>query len=592
VPDVLVVWKRSRIFGVDSSSYISGSKHRNFALNMEARMAHLRVAVFILLVLLLIFTGVSSGMVSAKNTIDPRVLEDTTNGQVGHFLVVLNQQAHPREIVPSAGDRTAQGRALVDALRGVASASQAPLRAQLDALGARSKAYWIVNLLAVQGNRAAVEAMAARPDVLAIESDRAFRVPLETAEVRSPDAVTAVEWNLGWVNAPAVWALGDTGQNTVYANADTGVQWTHPALKPHYRGWNGAAADHNYSWWDAIHADIDGNGNSCGFNLAAPCDDNGHGTHTMGTGVGDDGAGNQIGMAPGAKWISCRNMDAGVGRPSTYIECMQFFLAPTDLSGNNPDPSKRPDVVGNSYGCPTSELCTATSLQTAMDNLRAAGIFMSVSAGNSGPNCSTVSDPPALYGSAITVGATGFQSNSIVSFSSRGPVTADGSGRAKPDLVAPGSSVRSSYPTNSYATLSGTSMASPHVAGAVALLWSAFPNLRGNVDHTEFILEQTALHLTTTQGCGGDSSTQVPNNVYGYGRIDVLAAYNYASGELTPTPTATSTATQTPTSGATSTPTNTPTVTPTRTPTRTPTATPTPKHSPKPTRTPRATNTP
>jgi subtilisin family serine protease len=393
---------------------------------------------------------------------------------------------------------------------------------------------------------------------LEIESDRAFRVPLETADALAPQAATAIEWNLSLINAPSVWALGDTGQNAVYANADTGVQWNHPALKPHYRGWNGTTADHNYNWWDAIHGDIDGNGNPCGFSLAVPCDDQGHGTHTMGTGVGDDGANNQIGVAPGAKWIGCRNMDAGVGRTSTYIECMQFFVAPTDLSGNNPDPSKRPDAVGNSYGCPTSELCTATSLLTAMDNLRAAGIFMAVSAGNSGSSCSTVSDPPALYDSAITVGATGFQSNSIASYSSRGPVTADSSGRAKPDVVAPGSSVRSSYPNNTYATLSGTSMASPHVAGAVALLWSAFPNLRGNVDHTEFILEQTALHLTTTQGCGGDTSSQVPNNVYGYGRIDALAAYNYAAAEGTATPT----------------PTNTPINTPTKTPTNTPTSTP------------------
>jgi len=555
-------------------------------------MAHLRVAVFILIVLALIFTGASSNTVSAKNTVDARVLEDTANGQVGHFLVVLRQQAQPREIVRRGGDRVAQARVIVEALRGTAAANQAPVRAQLDALGARNRSYWIVNLLTVEGNRAVVDAMAARPDVLAIETDRAFRVPLETAEAVGPQAATAVEWNLSWVNAPSVWALGDTGQNTVYANADTGVQWNHPALVAHYRGWNGATANHNYSWWDAIHADIDGNGNPCGFNLTAPCDDNGHGTHTTGTGVGGDGASNQVGMAPGAKWIACRNMDAGVGRPSTYIECMQFFMAPTDLSGSNPDPSKRPDVVGNSYGCPTSELCSATSLQTAMDNLRAAGIFMSVSAGNSGSSCSTVRDPPALYDSAITVGATGFQTNNIASYSSRGPVTADGSGRAKPDLVAPGSSVRSSYPTGAYATLSGTSMASPHVAGAVALLWSAFPNLRGNVDHTEFILEQTALHLTTTQGCGGDTSSQVPNNVYGYGRIDVLAAYNYAAEEGTATPTATSTATNTPTSAATSTPTNTPTTTPTRTPTRTPTATPTPKHNPKPTRTPRAISAP
>src|SRR4029079_19088186 len=148
----------------------------------------------------------------------------------------------------------------------------------------------------------------------------------------------------------------------------------------------------------------------------------------------------------------------------------------------------------------------------------------------------------------------------IASYSSRGPVTADGSGRAKAELVAPGRRVGSRYPDNNHATLNGTAKASPPVAGAVALLWSAFPNLRGNVDHTEFILEQTAVHLTTTQGCGGDSSSQVPNNVYGYGRIDVLAAYNYAAAEANPT--ATPTAGTSPTPPATPTSTSTPTTIP------------------------------
>ncbi|HSJ88362.1 MAG TPA: S8 family serine peptidase [Anaerolineales bacterium] len=519
-----------------------------------------------LMMILILFTTFASSPVSANGKIDPHVLEDTENGQTAHFLVYLNQQAHPRNAAEAARDRNQRGRIVFDALRNVAASTQPAVRAQLDALGLRYRAYWIANTFAVEGNRAAVEALAARPDVQAIESDRAFSVQLEQPAAQAPEAATTVGWDLSWINVPNVWALGDTGQNTVYANADTGVQWDHPALKSHYRGWNGTAANHNYNWWDAIHADIDGNGNPCGFSLTVPCDDNGHGTHTMGTGVGDDGAGNQIGVAPGAKWIGCRNMDANVGRPSTYIECMQFFLAPTDLNGNNPDPSKRPDAVGNSYGCPASELCTANSLLTAMDNLRAAGIFMATSAGNSGSACSTVTDPPALYDSAITVGATGFQTNTIASYSSRGPVTADGSNRKKPDLVAPGSSIRSSYPSNTYATLSGTSMASPHVAGAVALLWSAFPGLRGNIDHTEFILEQTAVHLTTTQGCGGDTSSQVPNNVYGYGRIDVLAAYNYAAAEATPTATPTTGNTPTPTPTATQTATATPTGTPTNTP--------------------------
>ncbi len=504
---------------------------------------------------------------ATQAAIDQRVWADTADGQVGHFLILLKEQAPLAELVNAATDHASRGTLVVDALRSVAATSQTAVIAHLDQLGATYRAYWVANFIAVAGDRAVVEAMAARPEVQALESDRSFQVPLEVPveveEEINPAAVSAVGWNLNWVSAPAVWALGATGQNMVYANADTGVQWNHPALQPHYRGWNGTSANHNYSWWDAIHSDIDGNGNPCGFNLTVPCDDQGHGTHTTGTGVGDDGAGNQIGVAPGAKWIGCRNMDAGVGRPSTYIECMQFFLAPTDLNGNNPDPSKRPDVVGNSYGCPSSELCTANSLLTAMNNLRTAGIFMAVSAGNSGSACATISDPPGLYDAAITVGATGNQTDNIASYSSRGPITADGSGRTKPDLVAPGSSVRSAYPNNSYTMLSGTSMAAPHVAGAVALLWSAFPNLRGNVDQTEFILKQTAVQLTSSQGCGGDSPTQVPNNVYGHGRINLLAAYQYAAaGSPTPTPTVTPTLTPLPTLTPTSTPPATTTPTP------------------------------
>ena len=131
----------------------------------------------------------------------------------------------------------------------------------------------------------------------------------------------------------------------VAGGADTGYQWDHPALKSQYRGWLGSSADHNYSWHDAIHS----SSGVCGADAPAPCDDNGHGTHTMGTLVGDDGAGNQIGVAPGAKWIGCRSMDGGTGTPATYTECLQWFIAPTDLSNQNPEPSMAPDVVNNSW---------------------------------------------------------------------------------------------------------------------------------------------------------------------------------------------------------------------------------------------------
>ena len=429
--------------------------------------------------------------------------------------MLVSSSSCARRETPARRRRVSPGAAravgpIVRDLRGTAAASQARVRAELDRLGVRYRPYWIVNAFAVEGGRAAVEALARLPEVASIETDRGFDAQTAATVVAAPArraAPTGVEWNIARVGAPQLWAIGVTGQGIVYANADSGVTWNHPALKPHYRGWDGTTVTHDYNWWDAVHADIDGNGtNPCGFNSQAPCDDdtaNSHGTHTMGTAVGDDGAGNQIGVAPGAKWIACHNQDQGTGRPSSYIECFQFFLAPTDLQGHNPNPDRRPNVVGNSYACPPNELCSEDVLQPAMDAMRAAGIFMSVSAGNEGPSCSTVAEPPAPYDSSVSVGATDGL-DVIARFSSRGPVTADGSGRMKPDLVAPGVSVRSSE-AGGYGVLSGTSMASPHVGGAVALLWSAFPNLRGNVDATERLLEETARPLTSAQGCGGDS---------------------------------------------------------------------------------------
>ena len=150
---------------------------------------------------------------------------------------------------------------------------------------------------------------------------------------------------------PAVWAEGFFGQGIVVGGADTGIRWTHNALKPHYRGWNGITADHNFNWHDSIHS----GGGICGPDSPAPCDDSGHGTHTIGTAVGDDGAGNQIGMAPQAKFIGCRNMNVGVGSPATYTECFEWFLAPYPVGGNpsQGDPDKAPDITTNSWTCPS-----------------------------------------------------------------------------------------------------------------------------------------------------------------------------------------------------------------------------------------------
>jgi hypothetical protein len=158
-------------------------------------------------------------------------------------------------------------------------------------------------------------------------------------------------------------------------------------------------------------------------------------------------------------------------------------------------------------------------LGQVVETVRAAGMMVVGSAGNSGAaGCDSVDNPPAIYDAAYTVGATQNDAyDTIASFSSRGPVGE----LVKPDIVAPGVSVRSSIPGGAYGYKQGTSMASPHVVGVVALLWSAQPALRNQIDMTEAVLNETARHITTT-ACS--SPAGVPNNVYGWGRIDALAA--------------------------------------------------------------------
>src|SRR5512139_1349372 len=152
----------------------------------------------------------------------------------------------------------------------------------------------------------------------------------------------------------------------------------------------------------------------------------------------------------------------GNGTPASYTECFEFFLAPYSICGSaitQGIPSLAPAVVSNSWSCPSSEGCDALTLKTVVDHVRSAGIEVVAAAQNAGPNCSTVRDPIGIYDSAFTVGATGYMTDAIAGFSSRGPVTSDGSGRRKPDISAPGASVRSTYPTNQWTYLSGTSMA-------------------------------------------------------------------------------------------------------------------------------------
>jgi subtilisin family serine protease len=480
------------------------------------------LASIVTLFMLVVLGGLVQGEDFCPSNVAQMVCDQTAEGGEVTFLVLLRDRA---DLSGAARIPNREGRGwfVVKRLREVALHTQADLRAALDRQGIPYRSYYIVNMLTVTGGRDLVIELASRPDVDRIEANPEVRMELPDPSVgMRPTESQAIEWNVRRVNADDVWALGYTGQGVVVAGQDTGYDWDHPALIDSYRGWNGVTATHDYNWHDAIHSGT----TSCSPNHPEPCDDQNHGTHTMGTMVGDDGGSNQIGVAPGAEWIGCRNMREGWGTPTTYIECFEFFLAPYPVGGDpetEGDPDLAPHVINNSWTCPDSEGCDEFTLQSIVETVRAAGILVVASAGNDGSSCSTVRDPIAIYEAAFSVGATN-SSDNIASFSSRGPVTSDGSGRMKPDVSAPGVSIRSSVPGSGYSNMQGTSMAGPHVAGVAALLWSAAPDLIGDVDATEMVIEQSARPRTTSQGCGGDGPSDVPNNVYGWGIVDALEA--------------------------------------------------------------------
>lgn len=479
-----------------------------------------------------------------RSKVAPELLAAFDRGETADFFLIFKEKADLGS--PRAGEtKSERAHRVFTALQLTADRSQSAARQLLREQGVSANSLFLVNAIAVQGGSATLARnLAALPDVRHIAADPwvQFDGPVHDTDAMKNDATATTsrngtEWGLEKINAPAVWSLGYTGQGITVGGADTGYEWGHPAIKPHYRGWNAQdtnATNHNYNWHDAIHVVSPLNGDSlnpCGFNSRSPCDDNNHGTHTMGTMTGDDGQGNQIGVAPGAKWVACRNMERGWGKPSSYIECFQWFLAPTDLDGLNPDPDKAPHVINNSWYCSYEEGCTDLAVNELMRQaviaVKASGVFVVVSNGNFGPNCGTTSGPPAYFEESFSVGSTRFN-DTISGFSSRGPVLIDTSYRIKPNVSAPGSNVRSSVRNGGYSNFSGTSMAGPHVAGLVALVLSARPDLAGNVEFLETLIEQTSVPFNDTIQCGEVPGDARPNQAYGWGRVDALAAVQAA----------------------------------------------------------------
>ncbi len=492
---------------------------------------------FFVLLIFLILSGVPLKGYFENSKIDKIVLEKAALGDVPIIVKLKNQIKDSFLEEVKSYPIYERRQLLYDELTSIAKTSQLNLVNFLEGQNLLYKRHYIMNAVFVRSaSIEIINRLSAMDEVARIFSGSntgttAFAPTSD--ELKSTKLQQNVEPNISYVGADKVWQDFSKGEGIVIASQDTGVDWDHPALIKQYRGFSESASDqtdHDYNWHDAITKGVVGSdGNLCGYSSTEPCDDNNHGTYTLGITLGTDDS-NFIGVAPEASWIACRNMDMGVGNPSTYLSCFEFFLAPykkDDDDMSDGDPYRSPDIITNSWSCPKNEGCHQDELLNALKVMKIAGIFVVVSAGNSGPNCSSIDNTPAWHSDyTFSVGAISHRTGEIGHFSSRGPSGHDN--KIVPHIVAPGVYIRSSMPGGGYIDdLYGTSMAVPHVAGAVALIWSANKNLIGQVDLTARILKESATKKSARVSCG-EAKNQNPNNTYGSGILNIYDAVKIA----------------------------------------------------------------
>ncbi len=452
--------------------------------------------------LFLAFTGLSGVLLSYFLLGQPGIFGD-------HLFVVLKPQADLSEVTSDL-DYQAKRKLVYKELVRVAEETQAPLLAQLEDMKVKYTPYYLFNAVEVEGGKWLKWRLQTHPSVDRILESPQLR-PLPQKPVLPSDQITTIPagatWNLTLIGADRVKeVLKITGSGIIIGQTDSGVDGKHPELMNSFRG---AVSGDDYNWFDPW------------YRSAFPVDPAGHGTLTLGVVLGEN-----IGVAPDAEWIGCANLVRNLGNPAYYLDCMQFMLAPFPQDGDpfkDGDPARGAMVINNSWGCPEGEGCDAQIFASVVEALKRAGIFMSVSAGNSGIfGCNTISDPPAIYADVFTVGSIN-RNSELSDFSSLGPVIVDGSNRHKPDLLAPGDDIFSSYPGGGYSYVSGTSFAAPHVSGVVALMWSANPDLIGDVEKTSQILRNsTKPYNGSIPTCGE------PNDVVGFGILDAYQAVETA----------------------------------------------------------------
>ncbi|MBN2491450.1 MAG: S8 family serine peptidase [Planctomycetes bacterium] len=467
--------------------------------------------------------------VAAGGELDPTFARRLAEGDPDGFfpaVVMLSAQVDlaglDRALDAGNAPRALRHRLVIEALRAMADATQPDVRQELRDLERRGEVrnvsgLWIVNALLLEARPAALAWIAAHDGVAVVhDGDVAMGPPPPLNATPGEPFLDAPTPGLVLIKADKLWAAGITGTGSVVANIDTGVDASHPALQTRWRGNTVPAAR---AWFDPVSHTL--------TPTDPPYPMGGHGTHTMGTMCGDDGLGKQIGVAPGATWIA-----VGLGNPMVmpsqmmqyFLQSLQWIADPDGWAGTVAD---APDVVSNSWGFtpgypPFGVPSCDQTLWAAIDACEAAGVAVVFAAGNfQTPTPGQFSIPADRVTSptnAFSIGAVNPDGQTVASFSAVGPSPCDNR-TIKPEVVAPGVQVESSLPGGLYSKQDGTSMATPHVAGAIALLRQVNPDI--SATRVKEILMETATDLGLT---GEDNSS-------GHGLIDLEAALSKVRSE-------------------------------------------------------------
>jgi len=437
-------------------------------------------------------------LAAPSNVIEPSLRHVLQTGQKANVFISLKvgtASVLSRMNSMRFSDRTARLNTVASSLKNHAAESQQNILSVLEKSGVKYQSFWISNQVFIrEASLEIVEKIAALTEVSSIEEE--ILIPVAKPEVTAVFEARRVlprenQWGVLKIEADRVWRMpgGTNGTGVVLANVDTGVRGTHQDLRNNFFG--------AYGWFDPSNR------------TPEPNDQNGHGTHTMGTIAGHNG----IGVAPGATWQACKGCATSSCAQSDLTACGEFFACPTDTNGQNPDCSKAPHVVSNSWGGGAG----GNFYDAVVAGWRAAGVIPFFSAGNNGPSCSSLGYP-GEHADVIGVGSTVID-DTLSSFSSVGPKS---DGLIQPDIAAPGSNVYSAYYTSdtAYSTLSGTSMACPHAAAAGGLILAVNPHFKYDDIKAALANGADTDVVKTGRNCGSISENFFPNNAFGHGRIN------------------------------------------------------------------------